>query len=84
MDKQNVINLLNNIDWEIISEFCEFDGAIECHRSWRDNMLEQGRSVSKERMDWRTLSQQDKELDAKISYDIISDFLAWAESHPHK
>jgi hypothetical protein len=61
----------------MIDNFAELNGAHEVHRSWRDNMLEQSRSVSKERMDWDTLSEQDKALDYLISRDVIRDFVIW-------
>jgi hypothetical protein len=35
--------------------------------AWRDGMLEQDRRVPARRMSWATLSQQDRELDAKIA-----------------
>jgi len=40
--------------------------AQEVHAAWRDGMLEQGREVAAERMDWETLSEQDKALDRYI------------------
>lgn len=57
------------------------NGAREVHRSWRDNMLHQGRAVSEERMNWETLSEYDKILDRQIAFDVIRDFVVWAEAH---
>lgn len=66
---------------EMIARFAHENGAQEVWRSWRDNMLEQGRGVSEKRMNWSTLSQQDKELDANISFDVIRDFVVWWTAH---
>ncbi len=63
-----------------LEEFCKLNGAREVHRSWRDNMLAQGRGVSPERMEWDTLPDIDKALDARISMDVIQDYLVWASS----
>jgi hypothetical protein len=38
----------------------------EVWAAWRDGMLEQGREVAPERMDWDTLSEQDRALDRYI------------------
>jgi hypothetical protein len=83
MDKYNIINLLTNINVITIRDFCQNNGAREVHRSWRNNMQLQERSVSEERMSWDTLSDKDKELDARISEEVIWDFLVWAMDHPH-
>jgi hypothetical protein len=40
--------------------------AQEVHAAWRDGMQIQGREVAAERMEWDTLSEQDKELDKYI------------------
>jgi hypothetical protein len=39
----------------------------DVHREWRDGMIAQGRTVAPERMNWDTLSEQDKELDERIA-----------------
>lgn len=40
--------------------------AKEVHAAWRDGMLNQGREVAPERMEWDTLSDADKRLDRYI------------------
>jgi hypothetical protein len=67
----------------VIRDFCLSNGGREVHRSWRDKMLSQGRDVAKERMDWDTLPEDDKELDQTIARDVITDFIAFIQSHPH-
>ena len=61
--------------------FARENGARELHRSWRDNMLEQGRQVPPGRMKWETLSEQDKELDFEIANDLYQDFYTWLKEH---
>ena len=73
---------MNGNRWkDRIIQFIELNGAREVHRSWRDNMLLQGRYVDNDRMDWDTLSTEDKELDRAIAHDIITDFMVWLEAH---
>lgn len=64
-----------------IIQFIETNSAREVHRSWRENMLLQGRSVDSDRMDWNTLSAEDRELDKAIAHDVITDFMVWLEAH---
>lgn len=64
-----------------LKDFCEVNGSMELHRSWRDNMLEQDREVTESRMVYKTLAEQDKVLDAKISFDVITDFLVYCQGH---
>ena len=64
-----------------IFKFAESNGAQELHRSWRDNMLEQEREVSSERMEWDTLPRKDKQLDLRIANDLYQDFYTWLRGH---
>ena len=41
--------------------------AQEVHAAWRDGMLSQGREVAAERMQWETLTEEDKKLDRYIA-----------------
>lgn len=62
------------------------------HRVWRDTMLSQGRPVAPERMQWDTLSEQDRELDAAIEAEAraqadsapldVRRILEWAAAQP--
>jgi hypothetical protein len=67
---------------ETIKEFAENNGGREVHRSWRDTMLAQGRSVAPARMAWDSLSAEDKILDRIIALEVISDFVQFVRSHP--
>ncbi len=71
-------------DDDFVKWFSSTNGAAEVWRSWKDNMLAQCRNVTQERLNWDTLPQIDKELDAKIAYDVISDFLFYIKTHPHE
>jgi hypothetical protein len=77
-----------NLTWEeidrIIGQFTALDGAMQLWKSWRDTMIKQGREVSKERMEWDTLSDDDKILDAQVAFDVITDFMSWYMTHPHE
>ena len=66
---------------ETIGEFANASGYIEVWRSWRDNMLAQGRTVPDIRMSKETLPKNDIELDRAIAHDVIADFCAWYWSH---
>jgi hypothetical protein len=68
---------------EYIAGFASLDGCRELHRSWRDNMLQQGRVVSETRMSWGTLSAEDKQLDQNIAYDVVRDFVTFLMGHAH-
>lgn len=46
------------------------DGAKMIWRKWCEGMLAQGRSVAPERMEWKTLTEQDHELDRTIARGI--------------
>jgi len=69
--------------WEITSDICkqyaENGGDMEVHRSWRDNMINHGREVSCERMNWETLPFIDRKLDENIAFDIAWDFIGWLQ-----
>lgn len=41
--------------------------AQEVHAAWRDGMIQQGREVAPQRMEWDTLSEQDQALDKYIA-----------------
>lgn len=56
-------------------------GAPEVHRAWRDVMLSQARNVGVERMVWKNLPTQDKQLDEQIASAIVEDFLVWFFAH---
>ena len=40
--------------------------GIEVHAAWRDGMLQQGREVAPNRLYWKTLSEQDRELHRRL------------------
>lgn len=61
--------------------FTTQDGAREVHRAWRDTMLAQGREVAAEKMEWETLSEHDKALDALVAHGVIRSFAMWALNH---
>lgn len=61
-------------------EFAATQGAKVVHASWRDHMLEQGREVSSERMQFDTLSDQDRELDYHIAFDVLKAYYDWIAS----
>lgn len=62
-------------------DFSEANGAVEVHRSWRDNMRAQGRPVEEERMTWEGLPLRDKLLDKAVAHDVIQDFIIWYNTH---
>jgi hypothetical protein len=62
---------------EVLTEFANENGGREVHRSWRDTMLEQGRHVRPELMEWDALSAEDRTLDCAISAAVLIDFRAW-------
>lgn len=64
---------------KILAEYAEA-GWAEVWRSWKDNMLAQGRGV---KVELRSLpiSNVDVELDKAIAKDVVADFLVWAEAH---
>ena len=64
-----------------IMNYAKVNGSLEVFRSWRDKMLEQGREVPERRMNYETLSDNDKALDATIAFEVISDYLIWYENH---
>lgn len=59
-----------------VYHFLRTDGAKAVHRQWRDSMLAQGREVAPERMEWETLSEQDKHLDFEIAVEVV---MVWAK-----
>lgn len=76
MDASELIRAVT--DDRLIRQYAERNGWIEVWRSWRDNMLSQGREVAQERMDFHTLSEQDVQLDKWLAEDVVQDFLIWA------
>jgi hypothetical protein len=48
-------------------------------RTWRDQMLAQGREVAPERMEWATLPDRDKALDAAIEAEAVASLTAQLE-----
>ena len=64
-----------------IGNYARVNGSIEVHRAWRDKMLEQSRDVPESRMEYETLSDDDKVLDATIAFEVISDYLAWYDKN---
>lgn len=47
------------------------DLARVVHKAWRDGMLDQGREVAEARLEWETLSDEDKALDHYIAEQIV-------------
>ena len=66
-----------NTKKDAIEQFVKMNAGRELHRAWRDNMIDQGRKVSAERMEWESLPHQDKELDKMIAREVLTDFVFW-------
>ncbi len=81
--RKELAAMKENLSYVAICWFAKSDGYKEVWRSWRDNMLKQGRGVPQARMDIKTLPQEDIELDTAIAREVIQDFVEWAKSHPH-
>lgn len=64
-----------------ISAYVETQGGREIHRAWRDSMMNQGRKVSPEKLEWETLPYQDKMLDEQIAEDLLRDFSVFFLGH---
>ncbi len=56
-----------NTDWEALGQ--------AVHRSWRDGMLSQGRTVERERLNWETLPERDRVLDRYIAGEVVQALL---------
>lgn len=67
---------LNPLAPEAIAKCAQSFGVV-VWRSWRNNMLKQGREVAEKRMRWDTLPQQDKDLDCQIYEDVARHFAKW-------
>ena len=80
----NCEQLIENLSDEKIEWFASINGAMQVWKSWRDTMLEQGREIAPERIEWEHLLPRDRDLDAQIAFDVIIDFVNWALSHPHE
>ena len=65
---------------EVIANEYSKTGWAEVWRSWKDNMISQGRKVNINLMDI-PIPEQDVELDKLIAYDVVMDFMVWRESH---
>ena len=57
-----------------IQGFAVRHGARALWQAWRDTMINQGRPVAAERMDWDTLPEIDKELDTAIAAEVLYKF----------
>ena len=66
---------------DAIVSFVNTNGGREVHRSWRDNMLHQGRRVKPELMEWGELPIYDQVLDRAISLDVLRDYAVWTLGH---
>ena len=66
---------------DAIVSFVNASGGREVHRSWRDNMLHQGRRVKPELMEWDKLPIYDQVLDRAISLDALRDYAVWVLEH---
>ena len=66
---------------DAIVSFVNANGGREVHRSWRDNMLRQGRRVRPELMEWDELPMYDRILDRAISLDALRDYAVWVLGH---
>ncbi len=83
MTRDEIKKLIANSNTETIKQFAKHNGALQVWKSWRDTMLQQNREVNPKFMDL-PIPERDMELDAQIAFDVISDFIFWASSHPHK
>ncbi len=82
--EERVKQLETSLSHSFVNEFAQSNGGFRVYASWRDNMLNQGRGVSAERMLWETLDSKDRILDALIAYDVIMDFVAYIFPWPHE
>ena len=64
---------------KIISEYSKTSGALQVWSSWVNMMKAQGRDIKTEYLLWSILPERDKQLDAKIAYDVIEDFFSWLQ-----
>jgi hypothetical protein len=64
-----------------IIDYCKRSGAMTVWRSWRDTMLKYYREVDEDHMNWFSVPDRDKSLDAYIAYAVVKDFLEWLGEH---
>jgi len=75
-----VHNVMRNVSEEMLAQYAKSRGAYEVWRSWVVAMLTQGREVTKERLDWSTLPDRDKDLDSDIAFCVARDCLEWIKN----
>jgi hypothetical protein len=76
--------VIQNLSIENIKRYAAEDGAYELLTSLQRHVLSEGIVFTPETFNFEVIFMNERENFARVAFDVIRDYAAWAKAHPHE